>query len=229
MRVGAIIQARMSSRRLPGKVLCDIAGKPALAYLVESLAQCRELKTLVVATSVDRTDDPIVEFCEKRNLLYERGSLHDVVERIAQTLEHHPLDCFFRVCGDSPLLDHRLLATALSLYRGGEYDLITNVLPRTFPAGESVELLRSASFYKARAGEMDDEDREHVTRYFYRFPQRFRIGNFGAPKPWQEARLVLDTMDDLAVIGDIVSRMSRPHWEYGVEELMALHASAACH
>jgi spore coat polysaccharide biosynthesis protein SpsF (cytidylyltransferase family) len=152
--------------------------------------------------------------------------LHDVVERIAQALEDHALDCFFRVCGDSPLLDHRLLAQALNVYGKDGYDLVTNVLPRTYPAGESIELLRSDSFNKMRAEELDREDREHVTRYFYRFADRFRIGRFAAPEPWPGARLVLDTMEDLAVIEKIVAGMDKPHWEYSVEDLMRVYPAA---
>jgi spore coat polysaccharide biosynthesis protein SpsF len=228
LQVGAIIQARMSSARLPGKVLRDIAGKPALQYVVESMRQCKELAAIVVATSDDASDDAIADFCEKRNVLCHRGPLNDVVERMAQALEEHSLDCFFRVCGDSPLLDHRLLAEALNIYRKDEYDLVTNVLPRTYPTGESVELLRSASFHKVRSDEMDREDREHVTRYFYRLAKRFRIGRFTAPQPWHKARLALDTMEDLAIIEEIVARMDKPHWEYSVEDLMRMHPAPIC-
>ena len=217
----------MSSARLPGKVLLDIAGKPTLRYLLESMGQCRELAAIVVATSNDPSDDKIAEFCEKQNVLCHRGPLHDVVERIAQALEKHRLDCFFRVCGDSPLLDHRLLAEALNVYGKDSYDLVTNVLPRTYPAGESIELLRSDSFNKVRSEELDCDDREHVTRYFYRRAERFRIGRFAAPEPWPGARLVLDTMEDLAVIEKIITGMNKPHWKYSVEDLMRMYPAVS--
>jgi spore coat polysaccharide biosynthesis protein SpsF (cytidylyltransferase family) len=216
----------MSSARLPGKVLRNIAGKPALQYLLESMGQCKELAAMVVATSNDPSDDAIAEFCEKRNVPCHRGPLHDVVERMAQALEGRGLDCFFRVCGDSPLLDHRLLAEALNIYAKDEYDLVTNVLPRTYPAGESVELLRIDSFNKVRSEAMDSEDREHVTRYFYRLAERFRIGRFAAREPWQDARLVLDTIEDLVIIEKIVAGMNRPHWEYAVGDLMRMYPAA---
>jgi spore coat polysaccharide biosynthesis protein SpsF len=229
MRIGAVIQARMTSQRLPGKVLRQICGKPALGYVLESVQRSLAIATVVVATSSHQSDDAIVDFCENLGVQYHRGPLDDVVERVAQAVVAHGLDCFFRVCGDSPLLDHRLLDQALSVYTAGEYDLVTNVMPRTFPAGESVELVRTAAFDAARAGAMTAKDREHVTQYFYRHRASFRIGTFKAPYAWQAVRLVLDTPEDLAVIEDILSKMDKPHWEYDLAALMRLHPLADLH
>lgn len=214
VQVAAVVQARMSSQRLPGKVLAPLAGRPALAYLLERLEGLR----VVVATSTDPSDDAIEAFCAERSVDCQRGPLDDVAARFALVVERLGLDAFLRVNGDSPLLDRRLVDRGLALFDETEPDLATNVFPRTFPHGQSVEVVRAETFLAARP-EFEADDREHVTRFFYEHPERFRIENFAAPEPYAGPSLALDTPEDLERLDAILRRLTRPHVEVGWDEL----------
>ena len=186
--IGAIVQARMTSRRLPGKSLRPLCGKPLLQYVLESLAQVEPLAVVVVATSSDPTDDPIADFCKRQGSPCFRGPLDNVAERFRQAARRHQLAGFVRISGDSPLLDSRLVARGVALFQESDADLATNVFPRTYPAGMSVEVVRTATFERVVPGLDEPDDREHVTGYFYRHPEQFRIVNFARDVPRRDVR-----------------------------------------
>ena len=163
----------MSSRRLPGKVLRPLAGKPALQYLLERLSHCDEVDRVIVATSGEASDDPVAAFCAAAGALVHRGPLEDVAARFGEVAERFELDAFVRVTADSPLLDQALVDRGAALYREGDFDVVTNVYPRsTFPSGQSLEVVRAEAFRRALAGMDDPYEHEHVTPYFYRHPER---------------------------------------------------------
>jgi spore coat polysaccharide biosynthesis protein SpsF len=220
MTTGAIVQARMSSARLPGKVLLEVEGKPLLQYVIERLQRAR-LDVIVVTTSVDPSDDAVDAFCDRAGVDCHRGSLDDVAGRVLETAESWHLDSFVRISGDSPLLDQQLVDQATALL-AGEWDLATNVFPRTFPKGQSVEAIRRATFKRGYEAMTDPDDLEHVTTFFYRHPEEFRIRSFGAPAGLPDVSLAVDTADDVAAFEAIVGRMKRPHWTYTLEEIVQL-------
>ena len=222
MRIGAIVQARMGSGRLPGKSLRSIAGQPMLQYVLDRLQRCPDVDRIVVATSTAPCDDALAGYCEDRGIACVRGSEHDVASRFMSALEREPLDAFVRVCGDRPLLDQALVSRAVGLYRAGDHDLVTNVWPATFPPGQTVEVVRTATFLAAIAG-MNAADREHVTPLFYRDHHLFRIQNFVAAADYSGVRLVVDTEADAQVIEGIVARMQRDHWTYSLDEIVDLY------
>ena len=227
MTIGAIIQARTSSRRLPGKVLATLAGKPMLEHLIAGLRQASELDLLVLATSAEQGDDPIAAFAGRLGLPCHRGPLADVAGRFREAAGEHGLDGFVRVNGDSPLLDYRLVDRAVSMFRSGEFDLVTNVLPRTFPTGQSVEVL-DARFFAALYELLEDpQDLENVTPYIYRHRDRYRVGTFESDPAYPGVRMAVDTEDDLARVESMLDRMAKPHWEYGVDALVSLYREAA--
>lgn len=223
MRIGAIIQARMSSRRLPGKVLRKIEGKPLLQYLLERLEHCNHLDEILVATSVDESDTPICDLCRELGIPAFRGSLEDVAGRFLDVLNSCPLDGFVRLSADSPLLDQRLVDEGVILFEKGDYDLVTNVHPRTYPSGESVEVVRSATFRSTYPRMVSEEDREHVTRYFYRNSHHFAIRNFVSETYLGDLHLAVDRKEDLEVIQRILRRMTSPHWDYPLGELIKIY------
>jgi spore coat polysaccharide biosynthesis protein SpsF len=225
-RVPAIVQARMSSRRLPGKVLRDVAGKPLLQYVLERVQDCPAIGEIVVATSVDHADDAIVEFCRSMDVPCARGPMDDVAGRFEQVVDASAFDCFARICGDRPLLDPRLLEQAAALYGDG-VDVVTNVWPPTFPPGQTVEIVRADAFARARACMREAADREHVTRYFYRHGTDYRIVNFTATARFDDVHLAVDTEADLQKFSAMVARMERPHWSYGLREVVALYREVA--
>jgi spore coat polysaccharide biosynthesis protein SpsF len=221
--IAAVVQARMSSRRLPGKVLRPLAGTPALQYLLERLARCGEVDDVIVATSVEASDDPVAAFCEARGTTVHRGPLEDVAARFGEVVERFGLDAFVRVTGDSPLLDQALVDRGARLFRDGEHEVVTNVFPAsTFPSGQSLEVVGAEPFGRALAAMTEPDEREHVTRYVYRHHEDFRIHNFLAEHDDADLDVSLDTEEDAALIEGILQRMDRPHWDYPSAEVTAL-------
>ena len=217
MTIGAIVQARLGSTRLPGKMLAPLAGRPVLAWVLERLAHAREPAMSVVATSELAADDAIDEFCSERGVRCHRGSSEDVAQRLLDAAAAAGLDAFVRVNGDSPLIDQRLIDRGAELMRAGGADLVTNVRPRTFPPGQSVEVVLTEALERALRGSATDEDREHVTGPLYR--DGFSIVRFANDPPQTTPRYTLDTPADHARLEAILLRMDRPHWEYGWDEL----------
>ncbi|MGL1862874.1 MAG: NTP transferase domain-containing protein [Pseudodesulfovibrio sp.] len=220
--IGILVQARMSSSRFPGKVLHPICGKPLLQYLLESLGRCNSIKTLAVATSVEESDDAIADYCAANNVPCFRGPLDDVVARFLGAAEDQQLEAFVRICGDSPLLDYRLVDLAVRLFEKSDADLVTNVLVRSFPKGQSVEVVRRAALKRAHADVMTAEQKEHVTKVFYDDPAAYTIQSFESGEEWGELQLSVDTVEEMGRFDNVVSRMTRPHWEYTWSELVEL-------
>jgi len=212
----------MTSRRLPGKSLRLLCGKPMLQYVLESLGQVDELVETIVATSTDPSDDPIAEFCEQFGWDCFRGSLDNVAERLLQAAIAHDYSVFVRASGDSPLLDPRLVARAVGLFAESDANLVTNVFPRTYPAGMSVEVVRTETFERIVPELADPGDREHVTSYFYHQAEQFRIVNFARDVPRRDVHLAVDTLEQFEYVTRIVGLMRRPHWEYSLEDVLRL-------
>ena len=222
MRIGAIIQARMTSRRLPGKVLAEVHGRPMLQYLLERVERCTELDGVVVATSTDPSDDPIESFCVEREVDCFRGPLNDVAERFREAAQRHGLDAFVRLCADSPLLDPALIDQAVATYRSGGADLVTNVIGRSFGPGQSVEVISVAVFAEAIPHMGGADDREHVISYFYDHREDFRIKAIRSDHDGGDVDFAIDTPEDLERFRALVAAMDRPHWSYGLAELIEL-------
>lgn len=214
----------MSSRRLPGKVLMNVGGRPLLAWLIERLRCSRNLSAFAIATSVDRSDDPIAMLAATQGVPVIRGDLDDVVARFLAAADHFKADAFVRVNGDSPLLDPDLVDCAVACYGSGAFDLVTNVCPRSFPKGQSVEVVRVAALRRLAAETVDRGDREHVTRYFYRCGDRFRIVNFSCYDDLSDIQMSVDSPEDFQVFERTAGAMMRPQWEYGLRELVELTA-----
>jgi len=226
-RPTAIIQARMSSRRLPGKMLRPVQGRPMLAYVVERLRRCRELAEVVVATSMAPEDDAIAAACGSLGVACHRGPLDDVLGRFIEIVAARGLPAVVRISGDSPLIDAAIVDRAVRLFRDAPCDLVTNVAPRSFPRGQSVEVIASAALRKAAAANLTPDEREHVTAWFYRHPEACSITNFAAPADLSGLQLSVDTAEDFAAFAATVAAMQRPHWEYALDEIVALRRQLA--
>ncbi len=224
MKIGAIVQARMNSQRFPGKVLHKIAGRPMLQYLLERVTHCRSLDAIVVATSQELSDAPIADFCKKSGVACYRGPLFDVAGRFKEVLDKYKFDVFVRVNGDSPLLDQRLVDKGVRIFHQGGFEIVTNVLKRTYPVGQSIEILSACTFIKGYKLMQGPQDFEHATRFFYRNRKNFKIFNFVSDKDYSKIQLSVDTPEDLRAISLIITRMNKPHWQYGIEEILRLQA-----
>ena len=187
-RVGAVVLARMTSERLPGKPLAEVEGRPLLAYVLDRLARVDGLDAIVLATSTDPADDQLAEWSP---VPVHRGAPEDVAGRVIEAAREHELDAVVRVNGDSPWLDPGLLTRAVAEWREGGHDLVTNLLERTWPYGVAAEVVSAGALARAVAGAPPGE-REHVTRALYLRPEGFSIlARPAADPPDPELRLTV--------------------------------------
>jgi Spore coat polysaccharide biosynthesis protein F, CMP-KDO synthetase homolog len=222
MRVIAIIQARMSSSRFPGKSLHPIKGKPMIGHLIDSLEKCRSLDDIVLATSTDPSDTPIAAYCAERGTHCVRGDLADVAQRFMLALEEHPCDAFTRICGDSPLLDYRQVDRGVALLRSTRARMVSSKGKGGLPPGQSVEVLDTA-FFRAHYPAFDlSEDKEHVTHYFYRNDFSQAMERLVAEADYSDLDFAVDTPEDLRKCELIFDRMSAPSWAYDLDGLARL-------
>jgi spore coat polysaccharide biosynthesis protein SpsF len=223
--IAAIAQARMTSSRLPGKSLRVLDGERTTLQLhVERLQHAERPDMVVVATSTDASDDPIAELAAGLGAEVVRGPLDDVAARYAMAVERFALDAFARTSADSPLIDQALVDRAIELFEEGGWEMVSNVRPRTFASGHSVEVVDGSAFLAAYPEMSEPEHFEHVTPFLY---ERLRHRNFCQDRDDGGLNLSIDTEDDARAVEAILSRMDRPHWEYGYEDVLRLHREAA--
>lgn len=210
------IQARMSSSRFPGKMLAPLAGKPILAHVVASAAIAVGLDRVVVLTSSDVSDDPIACYADRfLGVTVYRGDLDNVVYRFHGALDEYPCEWFMRICGDSPLIDPNLMALMVKRIRMQD-DLVTNVAVRTFPPGQSVEILKSSTFISIDADELNLDEREHITSHYYAHPERYVINNIRSVRPELAAQLmVVDTLKDLLTMEEKLAGLRETARDFG--------------
>jgi spore coat polysaccharide biosynthesis protein SpsF len=197
-RTVAIIQARMSSSRLPGKVLMPIAGRPAILLMAERVRRARSVDAVCLATSVDPSDDALAACVEEAGIAVYRGSLDDVLERFVGAARVHSAEIVVRLTGDCPLIDPELIDEAAGLIASGGCDYASNSDPPTFPDGLDVEAMTVAALEIASAEATLGSEREHVTLFIRNHPERFRAGHVRSPVDLSALRWTVDYPDDLA-------------------------------
>lgn len=193
-----------------------------VAYLFERLAHCRNVREVVLATSTEPSDDALAELSARLGVAAYRGSLNDVVERLLTVAHTRQLAAMVRISADSPLMDPEIVDCGIALYEEQGCDLATNVFPRSFPKGQSVEVISTAALERVATLTRDPEDLEHVTRYFYTHPDRFRIANFAYSHDVGSIQLSVDSEEDMTRFAALLGGMVRPHWQYGLDELLGL-------
>jgi len=196
LHIPALVFSRMDSTRLPGKALLDLDGVPVLGRVLARLATSREIDGIIVCTSTRSIDDPIAKFAIAADVLLIRGDTFDVLDRAKTAAIATKADAIVRISGDSPFIDPSLVDTMVSMHRKAPCDLTTNVHPRTFPAGMSIEVIDATALGVLDQQALSAEDREHITTYFYRHADQFKINNHAATSPGRDVDLALDTEDD---------------------------------
>lgn len=190
-----IIQARMNSQRLYGKVLKKIFDKKILFLLVQRLKKAKNISNIIVATSDSKSDLKIVSFCKKNKIEHFTGSLTNVASRFAKVLKKKNCFCFIRISADSPLIDPILIDKIIHLSKKKKFDIVTNVFPRSFPSGQSIEIIRSELFLK-NIKYFNNKDKEHITKYFYRNYKKFKIINLKSNTNLSNYKMSIDTLED---------------------------------
>jgi spore coat polysaccharide biosynthesis protein SpsF len=203
MNLLCVVQARTGSTRLPGKVLREIDGRPMLGFMLDRL-DALAVDELVVATSDLERDDPIAEIAQAAGRAVVRGPEDDVLARYALAVERHPAEHVVRLTADCPLADPALVERVVAHHVDTGADYTANVFPRTYPKGLDVEVVRAVALRDAAALAGAPAEREHVTPFFYRRPQLFRLANVRHDVALGDERWTVDTEEDL----DFVRRWS---------------------
>lgn len=203
----------MGSSRLPGKVLMDVGGKPALARLVDRLRQCRRLDDIILATSTDPRDDVLEQWAHSYDLAVHRGSEDDVLQRVIDAHAAAGSDVVVEVTGDCPLLDHEVIDLGIETFLANDCDVVTNARVPSFPQGADVQVFRTDALAKVAATIDDPAVREHVSLYFYEQPELYRVIHLVAPASIQvpDLRLQLDYPEDLEFVRRVYERLEPIH------------------
>ena len=206
-KVVAIIQARMGSSRLPGKVLKDIAGKPMLVWVVERSRQARSVDQVVVATTTDPSDDAIERLCEDHRIPVYRGNQFDVLDRYYQAAVHFQAEVIVRLTADCPLMDPVEIDHVLNEFNQEGVDFAANRLPppwkRTYPIGLDIEVCSFSVLERAWKEATLPYEREHVMPYLYDEPGRFKIKVVDHDYDYGDLRWTVDTPEDLDLLRQI--------------------------
>ncbi len=224
-RVVAIIQGRMSSSRLPGKILADIAGQPMLSRVYIRTSRAATITETVFATTTDPTDDPVAEYCDFAGIPFTRGSLHDVLDRYYQTAKEFNADVIVRITADCPVIDPVLIDDCVNTLLDGSYDLVCNRLPppfdRTYPIGLDTEVCTFAALEIAWKDAKETFHREHVMPYLYEgielsavsrklsegvSPRGYKIAQLHHITDFGDYRWTVDTPEDLEFMRQIFAR-----------------------
>ena len=221
LAVLAIIQARCSSTRLPGKVLKPILGRSMLALHIERLRRAETLEKLVVATSDGDQDDAIEGLCEDIGIDFFRGSLNNVLDRFHCCAQRYQSDHIVRLTGDCPLADPGIIDRVVRFHLEGGYDYSSNVLPPTWPDGMDVEVMRSACLAEAHAGATLPSEREHVTSFIRNRPERYRLGNISNDEDLSAHRLSVDEPEDFEKIRLIYEALYPGNPIFSIDDIMA--------
>lgn len=194
----------MSSRRFPGKVLKKLGKKEVLKFLIQKLKNGLKKTDIIVLTSNKISDKKIIYFCKKNNYKYETGPLYNVFARFKKSLKKLKVDGFIRITGDSPLIDITLLKKMISLFKKGNHDIVTNVFPRSYPVGQSVELFKKKIFINVNEKKLNNFEKEHISQYFYKNYERYKIFNFVNSKNYSYKNLSINTKSDLLKLRKIL-------------------------
>jgi len=205
MKIVGIIQARMGSTRLPGKVMRDLCGQTVLAHVVRRVAAARNVARTVVATTTLERDDVVAAEARRLGAGVFRGSEEDVLSRYYEAARAERADVVVRVTGDCPLVDPELIAAMADRFLALQnLDYLSNALTRTYPRGFDTEVFSMKALEGAWREATTPAEREHVTPFMYRHPERFRLENFAAVHDRSRYRLTLDTPADWEVIEKLV-------------------------
>ena len=206
-----VVQARTGSTRLPGKVLQELGGRPLLRFMLDRLSDLH-VDELVIATSTLDRDDAVAEIGSGAGRPVVRGSEVDVLDRFASALATFPADHVVRLTADCPLADPVLVEGVIARHLDRGADYTSNVFPRTFPRGLDCEVMTASALRTAHAEATDPVEREHVTPFLYRRPERFALANMRNDVALGREGWTVDTADDLAFVRSIVDRMdATPH------------------
>jgi glutamate-1-semialdehyde 2,1-aminomutase len=220
-----VLQARYSSSRLPGKVLMPILGHPMLALQIERLRRARRIDKLVVATSDQPDDDALLTACKAIGVECSRGSLNDVLDRVFRAASAEEASIVVRLTGDCPLADPEVIDACIARHCDGKFDYTTNALAPTFPDGLDVEVMSMAALQAAWREATLPSEREHVTPFIYKQPERFRIGHLRGDRDLSALRWTVDEPADMEFVRAVYGALYSAKPAFGMADVLDLMAA----
>ena len=220
--IGCIIQARMCSTRLKGKVLHKINSEETiLSFLIKQITNCKSLKTVVVATTELDEDDVIVDFLKSYDVEIFRGNSENVLDRFYHCAKKFKFSTIVRLTADNPLIDPQIVNDSIQKYSNSDCDYLTNSIDRTFPNGTEVEIFSFNALETAWKFAKKKSEREHVTPYFYNNPNKFKIHHFKQKQDQSKFRYSIDRKEDYLLVLKILSKINtRPIKTSDIIELL---------
>jgi len=224
MKIIATIEARMTSSRLPGKVLLPAAGKPMLEHLVNRLKSVQSLSTIVLATTTNITDDVLVDFAKSQDIECFRGSEDDVMSRVINAARANSADVVVEITGDCPVVDPQIIEQAIQIFLANSAEYVSNVQVRSYPDGMDTQVFWLSALEKSAALTDDPLDREHVTLHIRNHPEIFSQLNIVAPPSchWPGLGLVLDEIDDYKLLKKIIEHFATYNPLFGCSDIISL-------
>lgn len=223
MKTVAIIQARMGSTRLPGKVLKKVLGKPLLEYQLERVKKSRLIDEIVVATTVKEQDQPIVDFCMEKGVSCYRGSEEDVLARYYEAAKEYEAEIVVRLTSDCPVIDPGVIDRVIQAFlEDEEADYVSNTLERTFPRGMDTEVFSFQALEQAFQSARMQSEREHVTPYIWKNSDRFSIKSVFHRDDLSIHRWTVDTPEDFELIKKMIEHLYRVQRDFSMEDMLQL-------
>ena len=218
----AVLQARMGSSRLPGKVLMPILGEPMLARQIERLQRCKCLDRLVVATTSQRQDDAIAELCERVEVPSFRGDINDVLDRLYHAALRFEPTAVVRLTGDCPLTDPNIIDRLVEFYGSNRFDYASNTLRPTWPDGLDAEICSFTALSRAWVEAALPPEREHVTPFIYNRPDEFRLGSLENERDISGLRWTVDEAVDFAFVTAVYEALYPGNPAFDTAAILAL-------
>lgn len=223
MMILAVLQARFSSSRLPGKVLKDLLGEPMLYRQIERVSRSKRIDKLVVATSTDHSDDPVEKMCLDKGVHCFRGSLDDVLDRFYRAAEPFSPDHVVRLTGDCPLIDSNVIDSIVELHLAEGNDYTSNTIIPTFPDGLDAEVVTWNALKTAWENATLPSEREHVTPFIYKRPERFRLGCLEKEeKSLLGLRWTVDEQEDLLFVRRVYEALYPKNSAFSTDDVLEL-------
>tara|TARA_Y100001970_G_C14229245_1_gene857597 strand:- start:2466 stop:3098 length:633 start_codon:yes stop_codon:yes gene_type:complete len=201
-----LVQARTNSKRLPNKIFKKLGNLTIIERVFLKLRKSKKISKIIFVTSKKRGDDAVEVFCREKGISFFRGSLNDVSLRFLKAVKKYKINAFVRISCDSPLIDHKIIDKAVLIFKKKNKDLVTNIFPRTFPKGQSVEVVKS-KILKENISDFKKSQKEHVTKYFYDNYKKFKIFNIRSKKNFLKIRLCVDTKKDLNFLNKNIKKL----------------------
>lgn len=223
MKTVAVIQARMGSTRLPGKVLMTLLDRPVIQWVHERALRIPGVDEVVIATSTSATDDPLASWCEANGALLFRGSPDDVLDRYARCAQRHDADAVVRITADCPLLDPAVSGRVVQAFLDREgCDYASNTQPPTFPDGLDTEVMSRRALEMSADEAVEQFDREHVTQFIRRHPERFAAESIVCEHDNSGDRWTLDEPADLVFLSAVAQRLRHVGASGSMSEVLAV-------